>query len=263
MKKFTIFIFSLLMAMTIAACAEDNAVISPDFPQDENTSVQDGKILIVFFSRTRYNYPNQWLEIGHTARVAGFIKDLTGGDSFEIVPVVPYPDDYEETKTISTNERDNDLRPEFKGEIDNIDEYDIIFIGGPVWYGGMPMIIHTFYDKYKDSINGKTIVPFSTHAGSGLADAASLARSYCPDSKVLSGLAVQGTNSMNSKEDVRKWLQEIGIISGTQDNAIVESITHDVSSDSRYYNLHGTSVTNPGSGIYVHVSNGKSTKVKL
>ena len=263
MKKFTIFILSLMMAMTTVACAEDNAVTDPDLPQDKTTSIQDGKILIVFFSRTGYNYPNQWLEIGHTARVAGFIKDLTGGDSFEIVPVVPYPDDYEETKTISTNERDNDLRPEFKGEIDNIDEYDMIFIGGPVWYGGMPMIIHTFYDKYKEYINGKTIAPFSTHAGSGLADAASLARSYCPDSKVLTGLAVQGTNSINSKEDVRKWLQEIGIISGTQDNAAVNSISSDISSDSRYYNLQGVSITNPSDGIYVQVSNGKSTKIKL
>lgn len=187
----------------------------------------------MYFSRTGYNYPNQWLEIGYTARIAGFIKELTGGDTFEIVLVVTYPDDYEETKTISTNERHNNLRPEFKGEIDNIDEYDIVFVGGPVWYGGMPMIIHTFYDKYKDKINGKTIAPFSTHAGSGLADAASLARRYCPDSEVLAGLAVQGTNSMNSKEDVRNWLKRIGV-----------------------------SVDNPSKGIYVQVNNGKINKSK-
>ena len=125
------------------------------------------------------------------------------------------------------------------------------------------MIIHTFYDKYKDNINGKIIAPFSTHAGSGLADAASLARSNCPDSEVLDGLAVQGTNSMNSKEDVKTWLQKIGIISDTQDNSAVHSISSDISSDSRYYNLQGVSITNPSDGIYVQVSNGKSTKIKL
>ncbi len=262
MRKLLLLLFSIITTISTVACAENNVTDEPQTP-DHETSVNAEKILIVYFSRAGYNYPNQWLEVGHTARVAGYIKELTGGDTFEIVPLVPYPDDYEETKKISTNERDNDLRPEFKGEIKDIDKYDLVFIGGPVWYGGMPMIIHTFYDKYKDALNGKTIAPFSTHAGSGLADAVSLAKSNCPDSKVLSGLAVQGTNSANAKDDVKNWLLNIGVISASSANNIVLQVSPDLEKEKKYYNLQGLHIPNPSKGIYVEEYKGKSRKVKL
>lgn len=172
--------------------------------------MQAGKILIVYFSRTGYNYPNQWLEIGHTARVAGYIADLTGGERFEIVPVVPYPDDYQETVAIAREEYDNNARPAIKNKIENMDVYETIFIGGPIWNGAMPMIIRTFYESY--NLSGKTLVPFTTHAGSGLGDSEQLARSYYPDNTILGGLAVQGTNSVNARGDVEAWLKRIGII---------------------------------------------------
>lgn len=263
MKKYLTILLCLLMFSSTAACAEENKSDETDKNGQEQVSAKYDKILVVYFSRTGYNYPNQWLDVGHTARVAGFIKELTGADSFEIVPVIPYPDDYEETKTISTNERNNDLRPEFKGEIEDIEKYDLIFIGGPVWYGGMPMIIHTFYDKYAKSLDGKTIAPFSTHAGSGLADAASLARSYCPESDVLAGLAVQGTNSMNSKEDVRNWLLRIGVLEESSDLGTVNAIRCDTDSSPVYYSLNGLPVNKPANGVYVWIKDGKTRKISL
>lgn len=209
----------LVLTFSIYGCGDepenkeenDSAIESPD----DNDNVEDetnneNKILIVYFSRTGYNYPNQWLDTGHTARVVGFISDLTGGDRFELVPEVPYPDNYQETVEIAREELDNNTRPKFKGSIDNIADYNIVFVGGPVWHGCMPMIIRTFYDTY--DLSGKTIVPFSTHAGSGLGDCERLARSYYPEGNILTGLAVQGTNSANSKPDVEKWLKSIGII---------------------------------------------------
>lgn len=182
--------------------AEDNDVTENEKPDDS--------ILVVFFSRTGYNYPNQWLDIGHTARVANFITDITGGDSFELIPEVPYPDDYQQTVAIAREELDNDVRPKFKGDIENISDYSIVFVGGPVWHGAMPMIIRTFYETY--DLTGKTIVPFTTHAGSGLGDSERLARKYYPDGDILPGLAIQGTNSANSKTDVESWLRRINII---------------------------------------------------
>lgn len=182
--------------------AEDNDVT-------ENEKLDD-RILVVFFSRTGYNYPNQWLDIGHTARVANFITDITGGDSFELIPEVPYPDDYQQTVAIAREELDNDVRPKFKGDIENISDYSIVFVGGPVWHGAVPMIIRTFYETY--DLTGKTIVPFTTHAGSGLGDSERLALKYYPDGDILPGLAIQGTNSANSKTDVESWLRRINII---------------------------------------------------
>lgn len=205
MKQTIIWLLSLIMTVGLIGCKEDEPIAEP--PVQSET---EGKILIVYFSRTGYNYPNQWLEIGHTARVANFIADLTGGDKFEILPKVPYPDNYQETVAIAREELNNDARPEFIGRIDNLDEYNIVFVGGPVWHGVMPMIIRTFYDSY--DLSGKTIVPFSTHAGSGLGDCERLAKSYYPTATVLEGLAVQGTSSAQSREIVEAWLKRIKII---------------------------------------------------
>lgn len=218
MKHILIFAFSFLLSFGLTSCDKDDPTVetsgteTPDTPDDNPDGGEDGqpgKILIVYFSRTGYNYPNQWLEIGHTARVAGYIADLTDGDRFEIIPVVPYPDNYQETVAIAREEYDNNARPVIQNKIENIDEYDTVFIGGPVWHGAMPMIIRTFYESY--NLTGKTLVPFATHAGSGLGDCERLARSYYPDNTILSGLAVQGTNSANARGDVESWLKRIGI----------------------------------------------------
>lgn len=219
MKHILIFAFSFLLIFGLISCdkedftTEKHETETPDVPNenpDDNTGVQAGKIIIVYFSHTGYNYPNQWLETGHTARVAGYIADLTGGERFEIIPVVPYPDNYQETVAIAREEYDNNTRPAIQNKITNITEYDTIFIGGPVWHGAMPMIIRTFYESY--DLTGKTLVPFATHAGSGLGDCERLARSYYPTNTILSGLAVQGTNSANARGDVEAWLKKIGII---------------------------------------------------
>lgn len=222
MRQILILAFSFLLGFGLTSCDKDDPTAgtpgteTPDTPGDNpdnpdgGTDVQAGKILIVYFSRTGYNYPNQWLEIGHTARVAGYIADLTGGERFEIVPVVPYPDDYQETVAIAREEYDNNARPAIKNKIENMDVYETIFIGGPIWNGAMPMIIRTFYESY--NLSGKTLVPFTTHAGSGLGDSEQLARSYYPDNTILGGLAVQGTNSVNARGDVEAWLKRIGII---------------------------------------------------
>lgn len=222
MKQILILAFSFLLVFGLASCDKNEPTVgtsgtetpntpnaNPDNPGD-STDVQSGKILIVYFSRTGYNYPNQWLEIGHTARVAGYIADLTGGERFEIIPVVSYPDNYQETVAIARDEYENNARPAIQNKIENMDEYDTIFIGGPVWHGAMPMIIRTFYESY--DLSDKTLVPFTTHAGSGLGDGEQLARSYYPDNTILSGLAVEGTNSINARGDVEAWLKKIGII---------------------------------------------------
>ncbi|MEO3194651.1 flavodoxin [Parabacteroides distasonis] len=221
MKKIFMWTFGLLLSFSFASCGGDDLIAdlpdnlgteSPGNPNDDSDdpNIQAEKILIVYFSRTGYNYPNQWLDVGHTARVAGYIADLTGGDRFEILPVVPYPDNYQETVAIAREEYDNDTRPAIQNKIENLDDYDTVFIGNPIWHGAAPMIIRTFYESY--DLTGKVLIPFSTHAGSGLGDSERLARNYYPDNTVLSGLAVQGTNSPNARDDVEAWLKRIGII---------------------------------------------------
>ena len=217
MKKGIILVFALLLSFSFASCSKDDIVEddtkaeNPNRPNEHPDSPSNGgKKLVAYFSRTGYNYPNQWLDVGHTAQVAKFIVELTGADSFEIIPEVPYPDDYEEMKVIATREYNSNARPAIKSRINNIEEYDTVFVGNPIWMGVAPMIIHTFYESY--NLKGKVIIPFTTHAGSGLGDAERLARSYYPDNTVLKGLAVQGTQVDNSHATVEAWLKRIGII---------------------------------------------------
>lgn len=92
-------------------------------------------------------------------------------------------------------------------------------------------------DKYTESLNGKTIAPFSAHAGSGLADAASLVKSYCPDREVLTGLSVQGTNSINSEDEVRNSLIHVGVLEESYELGSVEDIHNRSKSAVRYYSL--------------------------
>lgn len=147
MKKNIDFTFSLTLGFLMFSCAgaegenikhKNNNVVITD-------SADKGDILIVYFSRTGENYAVGNISVGNTAIMADYIQKYTGGTIFEIVPKVPYPDSYEETKTISINETNSNARPAIKYPLENLDKYSIIFIGSPIWYGGPPMIMRTFY----------------------------------------------------------------------------------------------------------------------
>ena len=170
----------------------------------------DGKILIAYFSRAGENYSVGVIEKGNTAIVAELIAEQTGGDLFEIVPVVPYPSDYEEMKTVSTRESDTNARPEIANTVENWDEYDVIFLGYPIWYGDMPMIVYNFLESY--DFSGKTVVPFNTHEGSGQSGTQSKIAATIPDATVLSGLAIRGATAQNdtaaAKSAVEAWIEQ-------------------------------------------------------
>ncbi|MDE5940554.1 MAG: hypothetical protein K2H14_00425 [Muribaculaceae bacterium] len=109
------------------------------------------KILIAYFS---------WG--GNTETVANYIANQTHGELFRIEPVVPYPSDYTPCTEVALEERDTNARPAIKDKVANWDDYDVIFIGCPVWWHEAPMIIHTFAESY--DFTGKTVVPFCTYA---------------------------------------------------------------------------------------------------
>ena len=172
------------------------------------------KILIAYFSRADENYNVGTVSVGNTEIMAGFIKDYLGdrADTFKIEEVNSYPSSYEECKTRATEELNSNARPEFKSAISlNIDNYDTIFIGYPIWWGDVPMIINTFLEKY--DFSGKTIIPFNTHEGSGNAGTFSSIKSKMSSSKVnTNGLAIRGTEARkeSSRDTVDNWLKGLG-----------------------------------------------------
>ena len=122
------------------------------------------KTLVVYFSRADENYSVGTVEVGNTELLAKEIIAKTGADEFKIVPVEAYPEYYQEAVACATEEGNTGARPEYIGDID-LAEYDTVFLGYPIWWGDMPMIVYNFIEKH--DWNGKTIIPFNTHEGSG------------------------------------------------------------------------------------------------
>ena len=150
--------------------SEESNIAQNNNETDENkeTTQNGARILIAFFSRADENYNVGTVEVGNTQIMAGFMKDYLGdkADTFKIDPVNPYPVDYNECRQVATEEQNSNARPEFKNaDSINVENYDTIFIGYPIWCGDVPMIINTFLEKY--DFSGKSIIPFNTHEGSG------------------------------------------------------------------------------------------------
>lgn len=169
---------------------------------------QDTKILVAVFSRAGENYAVGNIEVGNTEVMANYIADYTKGDLFKITPVNPYPEGYEDTKTIATQELNSDARPQIANKVQNFNYYDVIFIGYPIWYGNYPMIINTFLESY--NFDGKVIIPFNTHEGSGNSGTFSSIKSKMSNSTIMDGLSVRGASANNSKSEVENWLKKLG-----------------------------------------------------
>ena len=180
-----------------------------------------GKILIAYFSRAGENYNVGTVSEGNTAKLAREIAVQTGGDLFEIVPETAYPVSYDEMLTVATRERANDERPAIKNRIENFDGYDTVFLGYPIWWGDLPMILHSFMESY--DFTGKTVIPFNTHEGSGQSGTQKTIADKLAGATVLQGLAMRGSTAQNLKCDgtdatVKNWLDGLGIEKQT-DNA--------------------------------------------
>ncbi len=192
---------------------ENNNTIN-DESETENNTKSSERILIAYFSRADENYNVGNVAIGNTEIMAGFIKDYLGdnADSFKIDPVKAYPTNYKECTEVATQELNSNARPEFKNANSlNIDNYDTIFIGYPIWWGDVPMIINTFLEKY--DFSEKTIIPFNTHEGSGNAGTFNSIKSKMKSSNVnTNGLAIQGKTARqeSSRSTVQNWLKGLG-----------------------------------------------------
>ena len=127
----------------------------------------------------------------------------------QIKTVKSYPEDYTETTNVAQEELRKNSRPELTEIVDNMDSYDVIYIGYPNWYGTMPMAVFTFLESY--DFSGKTIIPYCTHEGSGLGQSVRDIKKLCPNSRVLDGLAIKGGSVNRNQNDVSAWLHKLGI----------------------------------------------------
>ena len=168
------------------------------------------KVLVAYFSRTGEQYSVGNITEGNTAIIAKMIANKTGGDLFEIkVKNDNYPKGYTELTEYAKAEMNQNARPEIVGIVDNFEQYDTIFIGFPLWWGDKPMPVYTFIDSY--NFNGKNIIPFCTHEGSGFCGTQGMDKT---GAKILKGLAIYGHTAQNDRTEadkkVSEWLKGLG-----------------------------------------------------
>ena len=179
---------------------------------EESTEVNSGAdVLVVYFSRTGEQYSVGVIDKGNTAIVAEMIAEETGADTFEILPENDtYPTTYDELTDVAKQEQKDNARPRIKGELPDLSRYSTIFIGAPVWWGDWPMICYTYFEA--NDFSGKTLIPFSTHEGSGLSGFDKKLSGAAPGADVKTGLAIRGRDAQNKQSDVREkvkdWLAE-------------------------------------------------------
>lgn len=164
------------------------------------------KIITLYYSRKGENY---WhggvknLQKGNTETVAEFIQNAVGGDLFEVETVKEYAKDYHACCEEAQKELRANARPELKRYPAALDEYDVIFVGYPNWWGTMPAAMFTLLEKY--DWKGKKIVPFCTNEGSGMGSSERDLVKICKGATVMRGLSVRGSEAAASQNQVAEW----------------------------------------------------------
>ena len=265
MKKIATFLLVLIMLVLALATASAKET-SP-------------RILVAYLSRAGENYHvgetregsvssayAGYIEKGNTAIMAAVIAETTGADLFEIKTVTPYPDEYASMLRVAQEEIDSNARPELTETVESMDEYNVIFIGYPIWHAKMPQAIYSFIENY--DLSGKTVIPFNTHEGSGQSGTQQAIENALPDSTVLQGLAILGKTAQEDQENTQamidEWLEELGMkkVNSTEDAQVLATygaiqqamIDKDIETLDRLY-LDGTTFT--------HMSGKTQTKAEF
>lgn len=189
MKKIATILFAVLAIVSFATCAESGAANKND----------ESKILVAYFSATNV-----------TKGVAKTIAESLSADIYEITPEKPYSSadlNYRNDKSRSTIEMKNrSSRPAISGSVKNMEQYDVVFIGYPIWWGEAPRILSTFVENY--DFSGKTIVPFCTSGGSGVGSSATNLKALAKGGNWLSGTRLNGRSSQKAISD---WINGLGL----------------------------------------------------
>ncbi len=190
---------SILFAVFVIFFLATNAVFA-----------QSGKSLVVYFSHTGEQYSVGNITEGNTAIIAKMIAQKTSSDIFEIVPEKEYPKVYKTCTDVAKSEQKKNARPAYKNEID-VSEYETVFVGYPIWWGDLPMVVYTFLESH--DLNGKTIVPFCTHEGSGISGTDGKIKRIFKSATVKNALAIRGATAQNKRAEAEKnvdaWLKKI------------------------------------------------------
>lgn len=183
----------------IVSDANRNKVLIAYFTWADNTVVENPDEIDVDATTSASVLPP-----GNTGKLAGWIHEVTGGDIFQIITTEPYPSDYDECLDRAADEKAADARPQLTDRVDNMDDYDVIFLGLPNWWYTAPMAIFSFIEEY--DLAGKTIVPFVAHGTGGLASSIRDITDKLPNSTILEPFGVYRPDVDTAQDDIEAWI---------------------------------------------------------
>lgn len=203
MKKWRFFLLISLWGSLLGCTQQSNLTMT-------ETTTKNPSILIVYVSRTQ-----------NTKAVADMIQQSVGGDKIALELVVPYPKDYERMVDQVHRENETQALPALKTKIENMDQYDTVFVGFPTWDMQLPPPLKRFFHQY--DLAGKKVIPFNTHAGYGVGSGFDTVKSLCKDCDVRRGISIEGGKEKQGRllviqkdyakqvrNDVNQWLQRLG-----------------------------------------------------
>lgn len=164
--------------------------------------------IVIFFSHAGDNYSVGNIEVGNTKIVADYISEITGADQYEIVTHKYDGMAYMPLIELAKKEAADGELPPYEGAAPDLSRYDTVFIGGPVWWGTYPQVMFTLFKDI--NLDGKTVIPFTTHEGSGLANCISDVKKAFPKANVTKGFSIYGHEVRGGKAKVEKWLKGLG-----------------------------------------------------
>ena len=202
-----------LLAACNASTSPSPASSPPRVTPENQSGAGSSKALLVYFSRSGENYyygDRIDLEVGNTEVVANMIASTIAVDVCRIQAADPYPDSYEDTVQRNKQEQDDEARPAIAGPLPQIDDYDTVLLGSPIWNVRPPMIMRTFADNA--DLRGKKIHPFVTYAVSGMGNTIDDYTRFCRGAAIGEGLAVRGEEAPDAGNQVDEWLTRTGLL---------------------------------------------------
>lgn len=234
MNKLTAILLSATLVSSLAACGSNNQQNNDQQNSSQSTAKNtvaktivgaskeqlDGNILIAYFSvmetdgmdtvSSASRVAVNGTVLGNNEYIAQIIQRETGGDLFDIKTVQEYPTTHDPLLEFAYNEKADNARPELATQIENIDNYDVIFLGYPNWNADLPMPLYTFLEEY--DFSGKTIIPFITHGGSGFSRTIQTISDLQPNATVLSdGLSISRNNVAGAESGVVAWVKGLNL----------------------------------------------------
>lgn len=208
MKKITALFVSILLTFSLTACGGTSSTEETQSDNEENSTsessvtdeisssgLEGNNILVAYFSAT-----------GNTETVAEYLSEGLGAELYEIVPEESYTSDdldwTDDNSRSSQEHNDPSIRPAINGEVKNMEDYDVIFLGYPIWWGEAPMIVRTFLESY--DFADKTIVPFCTSSSSGIGDSGATLQEFAPGAEWLDGGDFKGSSD---ESEIMEWAE--------------------------------------------------------